>query len=100
MEATGKTMTHDELIERIRLNIVDKCPSINVKGKCEFKCWNCTISAAMLSVLELHKPNSSEYFLKDVCLACTEDIDYYEYYPCRTIIAIDKEIGDGIRQVS
>ena len=86
-------MTHDEIIQRIQLNIEDKCPSMNTKGKCEFGCWNCQISASLLAILELHKPKSSEYFLKDVCIECTEDIDYYTYYPCKTIQAIEKAIA-------
>jgi len=93
-------MTRNELIERIELNITDKCPSMNSEGKCEFGCWNCTISSAMLGIIELHQPKSSEYFVRDVCVCCTEDIDYYEYYPCKTIKKIIEEIGDGSHTIS
>ena len=86
-------MTRDEIIQRIQLNIEDKCPSMTTNGKCEFGCWNCQISASLLAILELHKPKSSEYFVKDVCVGCTVDIDYYEYYPCKTIQALEKAIA-------
>ena len=47
---------------------------------------------ALRAVVELHKPISSEYFDKDVCLSCTPDIDAFVYYPCPTIKAIQKEL--------
>ena len=90
MEATGEAMTHQEIIDSIVLNIADKCPERTAKGKCNWGCWNCELSAAMLAVLDIHQPKSSEYFEKDVCVGCTVDIDYYEYYPCKTIQAIEK----------
>lgn len=47
---------------------------------------------ALRSVVELHKPGSYEYFDRDICEHCTVDIDYYTYYPCPTIEAIEKEL--------
>jgi hypothetical protein len=47
---------------------------------------------ALLSVIELHQPKSSEYFPVDVCVACSPDIDLGVAYPCRTIQAIEKEL--------
>jgi hypothetical protein len=85
-------MDHDELLEMVRINVVDKCPNRNAKGKCNWGCWICQLSMAMLGVLEIHYPKKSEYFSKEICDGCTLDIDFYEYYPCKTIQAIEEEL--------
>jgi hypothetical protein len=47
---------------------------------------------ALRAVVELHKPGSYQYFGEDICEHCTIDIDYFVYYPCPTIEAIEKEL--------
>ena len=92
-------MTHDEMIHRIQLNIEDKCPSMNTKGKCEFGCWNCQISASLLAILELHKPKEEDGKLWCEHEVCYNHIEFLERddcdcsYPCSTIQAIEKAIS-------
>ena len=71
-------MTHNELLARL-----DQLESYHISDPA---------LNALRAVVELHKQKSSEYFDKDVCLACSPDIDIYEYYPCPTIQAIEKKL--------
>jgi len=79
-----------QMIALIKLNIEDKCPFMNTKKKCEFGCWNCTISAAMIAVIELHKRD-----VRGNCDICTYMTGGgLVAYPCFTIQAIAKDLGE------
>ena len=71
-------MTHDELLAKI-----------DGKIKTAEDSWPWLIVRA---VAALHRQVSVEYFDKDVCSTCSPDIDLYRYYPCPTIILIEKEL--------
>lgn len=73
-------MTHDELLTEI--NLLGETSSIQ-SG----------LADALRVVVELHKPVESEYFDNPVCAACSPDIDIWFDYPCKTIRAIEKELG-------
>lgn len=84
-------MTHDELLAKIDLyqtETVWDIPEDSIRSGISKK-----NHSALRAVVELHKPKSSEYFDKDVCVACTPDIDTFAYHPCPTIQAIEKELG-------
>ena len=74
-------MTRDELISLINKSGAEAFQS-------ESNPW-----IALHALVELHKPGEYEYFEKDICEHCTLDIDYYVFYPCPTIQAIEKELG-------
>ena len=71
-------MTHDDLL-------------IQVNRNCENS--GDVFAHALCVVVELHRPVESEYFDNPVCAACSPDIDTWFDYPCKTIRAIEKELG-------
>lgn len=75
-------MTHEELLAKI----ATPNEFIGVKYAPDWQ------SAALRAVVELHKPWEGEYFDKAICMACTPDIYVYEYYPCKTIQAIEEQL--------
>jgi len=79
-------MTHDKL-----LSLID-----NEFTNCSPDCDSCDLSnkpwLALREIVQLHKPGGYEYFEKDICEHCTLDLDYYIFYPCPTIEAIQGNI--------
>ena len=68
-------MTHDELLARIESYIEpDDCD-----------CWQCGMANALRAVVELHCRDINEG--ENHCREC------YSEYPCKTIQAIEKELG-------
>ena len=90
-------MTHDELLERIKdpielsrwldKGVVDK--EITLSQAQIY--WHNT--NALRAVVELHKPANDGN--KDICRECARLIDPWNEnsYPCKTIQAIEKELG-------
>jgi len=77
-------MTHEELLARIaKLSIT---PETNVVPS--------ELAAALLAVVELHKPYPSKPHKPDGVLLCRECTDYSTAnWPCSTIQAIEKVLG-------
>jgi len=75
MEATGKTMTYQELLDNLNLQI----------DNCDFACWKCRMTKVLVEIVELHKPQGFPY--TDYCDHC---VDFK--YPCTTVQAIEREI--------
>jgi hypothetical protein len=70
-------MTHDELLERIKI------PYVAIGG------FSWQIEQALRAVVELHKP--VELISSSMCLECSSDEETVGY-PCPTIKAIEKEL--------
>ena len=76
-------MTHDELLERIKI------PYVAIGG------FSWQIEQALRAVVELHKPEEFENGPDDyklVCSHCQLGV-IGEAYPCETIQAIEKELA-------
>jgi len=80
-------MTHDELLAKLD-ELDHSCSVVGI-----------TV-AALRAVVELHKPNktggcSAEYIdcHSSSGLHCDESCNTYVVYPCKTIQAIEKELG-------
>jgi hypothetical protein len=74
----GKTMTHDELLDRIAQAGLE--PHGNIMPT--------HLVLALRAVVELHKPD-----IYETCVECTRGISPSIAYPCPTIQAIEKELG-------
>ena len=73
----GGPMTHDELLERIKI------PYVAIGG------FSWQIEQALRAVVELHKPTES-----GLCEWCTcRDCQHLVDYPCKTIQKIERELG-------
>lgn len=76
-------MTHDELLAKI-----DEGSRV-----CELDspAWS-----ALRAVVEVHKPWNTDRFGEpiDVCVGCFDVTDDFIVYPCPTIQAIEKELGE------
>lgn len=84
MDFNERVKLNEDLIKKINLNIVDKCPFLNSKGKCEFGCWNCMISEAMKEVLKLHEPLEGSVVCKQKCDELSDE------FLCNTVLAISR----------
>ena len=82
-------MTHDELLAKIEENraylasqVFDAYPSSNF-----------VVTTALRTVVELHKPDESDFPDEwESCIECSGN-GYVQMYPCPTIRAIEKELG-------
>jgi hypothetical protein len=82
-------MTHDELLAKIEENraylasqVFDAYPSSNF-----------IVTTALRTVVELHKPDESDFPDEwESCVECSGN-GYSALYPCETIKAIEKELG-------
>ena len=72
-------MTHDELLTKINYDI-------------EGNPYDEYMSA-LRAVVELHKPYDNSGDIDGSDLRCSECGQGFEYYPCPTIQAIEKELG-------
>ena len=81
MNYADRVKLTEDLIKSIKLNIEDKCPFLSSKGKCEFGCWNCMLSAAAIETLELHAPQEGTVTCKQLC----DDTD--DDFLCKTTVA-------------
>ena len=81
-------MTHDELLAKILETGAIALQSSTLGGGWIYDAK----TNALRAVVELHKPWEGEYFDKAICMACTPDIYVYEYYPCKTIQAIQEQL--------
>ena len=81
-------MTHEKLLANIDAK---KEPFYNEITE-DFELPDMELVNALRAVVELHKPWEGEYFDKAICMACTPDIYVYEYYPCKTIQAIEEHL--------
>ena len=77
-------MTHDELLWVIN--------SVVEAGPCE-TVGHWSSAKALLAIVELHKPYDNSYDIDGSDLRCSECGQGFEYYPCPTIQAIEKELG-------
>jgi hypothetical protein len=78
-------MTHDELLEKIRLKFF-----VNEEGATQSGFQESQLRNAVYAVVELHKPRKeklAEPFIVDFCHKCKQ------IYPCETIQAIEKELA-------
>ena len=80
-------MTHDELLAKMNKEVEmaefeDACGDGN----------DPRVARSLRAVVKLHKQKGYEYFEKDICDACSYDLDYFIFYPCPTIQAIEKEL--------
>jgi hypothetical protein len=82
-------MTHDELMAKVHSVFYEEEGGTQLDIKTANNQYR-----ALYAVVELHKPGGYEYFEKDICEHCTLDIDYYIFYPCPTIEAIEKELSN------
>jgi len=68
-------MTHEKLIKKIQIT------------------GHTSLEAAIIAVVELHKPVQSYMFDEEACSHCSSEEDRIEIlYPCATIQAIEKEL--------
>ena len=82
-------MTHDELLAKIEENraylasqVFDAYPSSNF-----------VVTTALRTVVELHKPDESDFPDEwESCVECSGN-GYVAFYPCETIKVIEKELG-------
>jgi hypothetical protein len=79
-------MTHDELLEKIRLKFF-----VNEEGATQFGPQESQLRYALLAVVELHRPDKRPTWLPVEfqgygCFNCGGN------YPCATIKAIEKEL--------
>jgi hypothetical protein len=58
-----------------------------------YKGWSDRSAAAILTVLELHKPNPHPGGLGPYCEPCRGGYEGCEPWPCRTVLAMAKELG-------
>ena len=82
----GENMTHDELLAKIDVELTTNYAD---------ECGNFPIGLnALRAVVELHTPTPEGRYPDILCQGCsmTEEV-VYVYYPCRTIRAIEKELG-------
>jgi hypothetical protein len=77
MEATGKAMMHQELLQNLQLQLDHDCPH---------GCWKCRATKVLIDIVELHKPNTVPY--TDYCDVCVSI-----KYPCITVQAIERELN-------
>ena len=77
-------MTYDELLWAIN--------SVVENGTCE-TVGHYSSAKALRAVVELHKPYDNSGDIDGSDLRCSECGQGFEYYPCPTIQAIEKELG-------
>jgi hypothetical protein len=81
-------MTHDELLEKIRLKFF-----VNEEGATQSGFQESQLREALRAVVELHKSNQIQEAVW--CTECSkrfENSGWYEVYPCPTIQAIEKQL--------
>ena len=76
----------ENLIKSIKVNIKDKCPFMDKKGRCQHGCWNCSLSAAAIETLKLHAPLESTVTCKQYCDESDDD------FLCSTVLAFVNRI--------
>jgi hypothetical protein len=74
-------MTHDELLEKIRLKFF-----VNEEGATQSGFQESQLRDAVYAVVELHKPRPNSISTDLECSECRRD------YPCSTIQAVEKEL--------
>jgi hypothetical protein len=89
-------MDLDEQI-RAKLNsMVEGSANLQSCAGCEYDC-NCQAyigyQAAILAVLDLHKPNPVPGGLGPYCELCRGGYEGCEPWPCPTVLAMAKELG-------
>lgn len=84
-------MNHDELLTKINANLCgrDGCDGEHYKKDGLHGEW-----FALRVVVELHKPKSSHPDGWHEEIHCAQGDDQF-HYPCSTIQAIEKELGNG-----
>ena len=83
-------MTHDELLEKIRLKFF-----VNEEGATGSGYKESQLRNAVYAVVELHKPELHQNDNVEGCVQCSSFSYRYVEYPCPTIQIIEKELSNG-----